>query len=306
MNKKVLITGAYGFVGRHTAYHFASRGWNVVGLGHGVWSRQEWQQWGIKEWHTTDITIDNLLNYSGEPDVIIHCAGSGSVSFSLNHPLQDYKRAVDTTLSVLEFARIHAPKAKVVFPSSAAVYGAVSSSPIMESSSLNPVSPYGIHKKIAEELCYSYAKFFSIEVAVIRLFSVYGSGLRKQLLWDACEKAMKNETAFFGTGEETRDWLHVQDAASLLYTASQYASLECPIVNGGVGVEVSIRDVLCEIFRGLGRQDEPVFQGTTRTGDPQHYLADIIYLQQWDWKAKNSWREGIREYVEWYKKDGVI
>jgi UDP-glucose 4-epimerase len=302
MNKKALITGAYGFIGRHTAYYFASQGWDVIGLGHGDWSRQEWQQWGIKEWHTTDITIDNLLNYSGEPDVIVHCAGSGSVSFSINHPLQDYKRAVDTTLSVLEFARIHAPKAKVVFPSSAAVYGAVDSSPIKEVSLLNPVSPYGIHKKIAEELCCSYARFFNIEVAVIRLFSVYGSGLRKQLLWDACEKAMKSETTFFGTGEETRDWLHVQDAASLLYTASQYASLECPIVNGGIGDKVSIREILSELFRAFGRMDEPIFQGMMRVGDPQHYLADINCLQKWDWKPQISWCKGVQEYVEWYKK----
>ncbi|MEN6414757.1 MAG: NAD(P)-dependent oxidoreductase [Veillonellales bacterium] len=306
MDKKVLITGAYGFIGRYVAKYFEKQGWDVIGLGHGEWSRQEWQAWGIKEWHTTDITTDNLLTYANEPDVIIHCAGSGSVSFSLNHPLQDYNRTVQTTLSVLEFARIHAPKAKIIYPSSAAVYGSVGPSPIKENSLLNPVSPYGFHKKIAEELCSSYARFFNISVAIVRLFSIYGVGLRKQLFWDACEKISRNETLFFGSGEGTRDWLHVQDAASILYTASQFASTKCPIVNGGAGRKVTIREVLSELFREFGRSDEPIFQGITRTGDPQHYLADINYLRMWGWKPQFSLFQGIRQYVEWYKDGGVL
>ena len=104
---------------------------------------------------------------------------------------------------------------------------------------MNPVSPYGVHKKIAEDLCRSYGQHFKIASCVIRLFSVYGVRLRKQLLWDECLKLSKNEITFFGTGQETRDWLHIHDVVNLLFTAAEHASSHCPTVNGGTGVGVS-------------------------------------------------------------------
>jgi len=68
MTKRVLITGAYGFIGRHVARHFAAAGWLVTGLGHGSWTQGEWRQWGIAEWHAADITLESLLTYAGQPD----------------------------------------------------------------------------------------------------------------------------------------------------------------------------------------------------------------------------------------------
>jgi UDP-glucose 4-epimerase len=121
----VLVTGAHGFVGRHTAKYFAKQGWTVIGMGHGTWSRDEWSHWGLKEWRSCDITLENLLCFGKSPEAIIHCAGSGSVAFSMSHPYLDYQRTIGTTLSVLEFIRLHLPSAKLVYPSSAAVYGNV-------------------------------------------------------------------------------------------------------------------------------------------------------------------------------------
>ena len=167
-----------------------------------------------------------MITYAGEPDVIVHCAGSGSVGFSMTHPYQDFQRTVATTLAVLEYARLYAPRARVAYPSSAGVYGEVQKLPIAETDPLSPASPYGVHKRFAEELCASYAQHFGIAVAVVRLFSVYGAGLRKQLLWDASQKIMRGENRFFGTGEEIRDWLHVEDAASLLIAAAGHASAQ--------------------------------------------------------------------------------
>lgn len=302
MPKFAIITGAYGFIGRHVCKYFADAGWVVVGIGHGSWSREEWRQWGISEWHSTDITTDALLTYGGSPDVIVHCAGSGSVGFSMTHPRQDFQRTVEATVAVLEFARLHAPKARVVYPSSAGVYGVAEKLPIAESDLLLPVSPYGVHKKISEEMCCSYARHFGLSVAIVRLFSVYGIGLRKQLLWDACMKISDGGNGFFGSGMETRDWLHITDAASLLFAASERASTECPIVNGGSGQGVSVREVLCELFDSFGRSDSPQFSGAVRSGDPVHYIADINLLRSWGWQPRMQWREGVRNYADWFKK----
>lgn len=305
MSGTVLVTGAYGFIGRNVAKHFANAGWGVTGIGHGSWAREEWRQWGMSEWHAADITTDALLTYAGLPDVIVHCAGSGSVAFSMTHPYQDFQRTVGTTLATLEFVRIHAPKARLVYPSSAGVYGVVEKLPIAESDPLVPVSPYGVHKKISEEICCSYAHHFGVSAVIVRLFSVYGIGLRKQLLWDTCMKIHNGVNTFFGSGTETRDWLHVNDAASLLLVAGTRASAECPILNGGSGQGVSVREVLNELFTCLGRSETPQFSGISRSGDPMHYIADISRLHSWGWRPRTPWRKGVREYAEWFKGGAV-
>lgn len=302
MVKTALVTGAYGFIGRHVARQLARDGWRVVGVGHGSWSREEWQAWGIAEWYIADITVDALVTYGGQPSVIVHCAGSGSVGFSMTHPHQDFQRTVVTTMAVLEFARLYAPKAKVVYPSSAGVYGAAQKLPIAETDPLFPASPYGVHKRVAETLCESYAQHFGGFVAVVRLFSVYGEGLRKQLLWDAAQKIARGDNRFFGTGEEIRDWLHVEDAARLLIVMAGQASAKCPVVNGGSGEGVTVREILTELFACFGRADAPSFSGAVREGDPAGYRADIGLVRSMDWRPKICWRDGLRDYVAWFKR----
>lgn len=305
MARTALVTGAYGFLGRHVARQLARDSWRVIGLGHGSWMCEEWQAWGIAEWHCADIALETLITYASEPDVIVHCAGSGSVGFSMTHPYQDFQRTVATALAVLEYARLYAPRVRIAYPSSAGVYGAVQKLPIAETYPLMPGSPYGVHKRIVEELCASYAKHFGICVALVRLFSVYGAGLRKQLLWDASRKVMGGENGFFGTGDEIRDWLHVEDAACLLITAAGHASTECPNVNGGSGIGVTVREMLTELFACFGHADPPVFSGAARSGDPSGYAADISLAKRWGWQPKVGRHEGLREYAEWIKGGGL-
>lgn len=295
------MTGAYGFIGRHVARQLNCDGWRVIGLGHGSWNREEWQSWGISEWHTADVTLNSLITYGGKPDVILHCAGSGSVGFSMMYPHQDFQRTVETTIAVLEYVRMYAPRARVAFPSSGGVYGEANRLPISETDSISPASPYGVHKRMAEELCESYARHFGVTISIVRLFSVYGAGLRKQLLWDASHKIMSGNMEFFGTGEEIRDWLHVEDAARLLITATAYASAACPLVNGGAGEGISVRNVLADLIACFNRDVTPKFSGVARDGDPAGYLADISLARKWKWQPTISLSVGLREYAEWFQ-----
>lgn len=303
--KTVVVTGSFGFIGRYMALLYSKKGYSVVGIGHGNWSQEEWSKWGLTKWHGCDITLDSLMTYAGKPDIIVHCAGSASVIFSMIHPYRDYKRTAGTTSDVLEFMRLYAREARFVYPSSVAVYGDVKKAPILETSKLNPVSPYGVHKKIVEDLCSAYAHFFKLSVAIVRLFSVYGEGLRKQLLWDACTKIVRGEFDFFGTGKETRDWFHISDVTELLYLAAEHSSPECPVVNGGTGSGVTVKEVLKIISKELDLPFTPAFSGYTREGDPSFYIANIERAKKWGWGPKVDWKRGITDYVNWFKRGAV-
>ena len=87
--KRVLITGAHGFLGRYVAKIYGQAGFYVIGLGHGSWSVSEAQVWGINEWHHADVDMDVLQSYAADVSTIVHCAGSGSVGFSLSNPMKD-------------------------------------------------------------------------------------------------------------------------------------------------------------------------------------------------------------------------
>lgn len=296
----VLITGAAGFIGRHVVREFADKGWHVIGLGRGDWL--DWRDYGLAAWHSTDVRLDSLLEYAGKPDALVHCAGGASVGFSVDQPAVDFDLTVRTTSLVLEFIRVHSPSTRLVYPSSAAVYGQVKILPIIEETPLSPVSPYGLHKQMAEALCQLYASQFGVSVAIVRLFSIYGTGLRKQLLWDACRKLQQRECEFFGTGEEVRDWLHVEDAAKLLFAAIQNAASTCPVVNAGSGLGVPVKEILRHVSNQFGFGITPKFSSKSKVGDPNAYIADISKVSAWNWEPEINWHEGVAEYVDWYKK----
>ncbi len=170
MSETVVVTGAYGFLGRHVARLFSRCGYTVLGMGHGEWSREEWQQWGLSGWLCADVTLETLEQHAVVPSVIVHCAGGGSVSFSIEDPIADFERTVVSTAHVLEYVRKAAPSCRVVYPSSASVYGTVEELPIREDCRTAPISQYGVHKLMAELMVASYARQFGTSATIVRLF----------------------------------------------------------------------------------------------------------------------------------------
>ncbi|MBI5918954.1 MAG: NAD(P)-dependent oxidoreductase [Nitrosomonadales bacterium] len=293
-----MITGAAGFIGRHVSAEFARRGMRVTGMGRGELG--DWHLYGIDTWYPCEVTVDSLFQYADTPDVIVHCAGGASVGVSVQEPYQDFIQTVQTMAQVLEFMRLRAPHAKLVYPSSAAVYGQVKQLPISEDTPLQPISPYGTYKQIAENLCQLYAHQYQLSIAIVRLFSIYGEGLRKQLLWDACNKLANGNPEFFGTGGEVRDWLHVKDAAKLLALAADHASPIAPILNGGSGQGVCIRDVLQHLSEQLGSNVVPQFSSCEKVGDPNAFIADMTIAKQWGWSPEIDWHSGVAGYAQWF------
>ena len=156
--KSALVTGAHGFLGRHIVKACAKNGIEVFGLGHGNWLRDEWSHLGLSTWLQGDVNLENLLKLRVLPNFIFHCAGGSSVGYSIEFPEQDFNNTVKTTEEVLKFVKSTSPQTAVVLPSSGAVYGVMSQGPIQEGASLRPMSPYGAHKKMAEDSVSNHPK----------------------------------------------------------------------------------------------------------------------------------------------------
>ena len=303
--KIVLVTGAYGFLGRYTSALFKRNGFRVIGLGHGHWDFERPQDYGIDQWIEAGVDFSALNMIEAKLDCVVHCAGGSSVGYSVEYPLEDFERTVSSSIALLEYVRTNHPKARFIYPSSAAVYGNVPNVQIGEEYPTNPVSPYGYYKRIVEQLCLSYLKNYNLKCCIIRFFSIYGEGLKKQLLWDACKKISSckdTQVQFFGSGAETRDWIHVTDAAGLIYSSYVNANVDL-IINGGGGQRVSNVDILQMLTRSFAEGIELDFIGQCKEGDPNHYWADISKAGQIGWEPRVSLESGVKKYVEWYKRN---
>ncbi|UJB67901.1 NAD(P)-dependent oxidoreductase [Acaryochloris sp. 'Moss Beach'] len=302
----VWVTGAKGFIGQNLIRYLVHHDQTVSGLGHGALPPETAKIEGISHWINGDIdayNLQQLLKQAGKPDCIYHLAGGSSVGMSLQVPAEDFRRSVIATSNLLEWARIQIPNVRIVITSSAAVYGNNDQEKIPEFGCYTPFSPYGFHKRATELLCESYAQAFSLKIAIVRLFSVYGPGLRKQLLWELCCRLQLSPEVLqlHGTGDELRDWLYIDDAAKILVQAGQLSSASPFIVNGATGKGICVRDVaklLCKIW---GSRSEITFSGKQHAGNPFSLVADTRYAQEMGIEAQCELSDGLEKYVDWFR-----
>lgn len=292
----VLITGAGGFIGQYLVRAWRAKGAQVVAAGRSLR--------GSRSDSYTEIpgNIDaKKLSHASQPDYIFHGAGPGSIPLFAQNPVRSQEDEITTLDAVLSYASHYSPKSRIVFLSTGSVYGEASVQPTPESSPLNPLSPYAQSKVAAEKLCRDYAGR-GLKISIVRLFSVYGPGLRKQLLWDACHKIQSGKLEFSGTGEESRDWLHIEDAVTLLAMAAQRADAHCPIVNGGTGYAVSVREVLSHLCQIQGVPPKIRFSGTHSPEQPKHLIADTSLSRTWGFQPAKNWQTGFADYVHWFQE----
>jgi len=304
----IWVTGANGFIGRHLVHELAGAGHAVHGIGHGALDAVQARDLGMQSWINGEIDAANLNALAaahGAPTQLFHLAGGSSVGASIERPFEDFSRTVASTARLLEWLRGSAPDSAVIAASSAAVYGADHVGPIPESAALTPMSPYGQHKLMMEQLCRSYAQSFGIRCTIVRLFSVYGPNLRKQLLWDICSrlKAGEQPLTLGGTGDEIRDWTDVRDVARLLASFLEPSPQDTfRVVNGGSGRGTNVADIAAGLVRHWGGSAVVRHSGLGRPGDPASLLADDAILRQigFDWRVPLE--RGLSDYVTWFKE----
>lgn len=294
---KILVLGACGFIGRHIFILLGQMGYEVIGA-------------DIPQAENADyLSIDpeapdfEAIFQVTNADACINCTGAASVPGSFANPLNDYTLNTVRIAQMLEAIRKVSAGTKFIHFSSAAVYGNPSSTlPIKESVALNPVSPYGWHKRSAEEICQEYSRLFGLQTISLRVFSVYGPHLRKQLFWDLYQKALNQpRVELFGTGMETRDFIYVPDIANAIHAVLKAANFDGRAVNVASGTSSTIAAAASIFLDALGIKKEIVFTGTERTGDPTYWQADISYLQSLGFCTQYELQSGLGLVANWLK-----
>ncbi|MGD9669409.1 MAG: NAD-dependent epimerase/dehydratase family protein [Hyphomicrobiaceae bacterium] len=300
----ILVTGARGAIGRHVVRAARERGHVVSGLGHGAWSGDA-ELPAIDAWLNGEVSADNmstLVRQLGVPGAIIHLAGGSHVGSSIAQPAEDFQRTVVAAQRVLEWIRTCAPGTKLVIASSAAVYGAGHDGPIGEDAPYAPVSPYGTHKAMIEMMAHGYARQFGLQVASLRIFSVYGPGLRKQLIWEVVNRLMRGEwqITLGGTGNEQRDFVEIADAAAMLLDAVALASPAAPAINCSSGEPTTVRELSAHLaahFPGTSF----TFSGKSRPGDPVSLVGNDSLARALGLSVAFPLEAGLVATVAWIK-----
>lgn len=300
-----VVTGALGFLGRRMVAEFASAGYRVVGLGREGLPVSSEAPSGLAGYVRADLPSPALSELIAveQPDVIVHAAGPASVAPSMDDPTADFHGTVGVLMRLLDAVRVGCPSARVIILSSAAVYGNPEHLPVSESAPISPVSPYGFHKQIAETLLREFHDVYGVRTASARIFSAYGAGLRKQILWDVCEKASTGTVGLFGTGDEARDFIHAEDVALAVRTIAENAPMIGEPYNVASGIETPIRSLAEQIVARIAPGARIEFSGVTRPGDPLRSRADISKIAALGFAPRIDFATGVAEYCDWYQAE---
>ncbi len=305
-SKSILVTGVAGFIGRYVARHFSEQGWSVIGIDNSPPENAPLAN--LSAYHRLrlpDAALNSLLQ-EHSPQACIHCAGRASVGLSLTDPVADFYASTVLTFEMLNALRLHTPNCRFIFLSSAAVYGNPESLPVSEAQSPAPLSPYGFHKRQCEQLCLEFAKVYGLPTASLRIFSAYGPGLRRQVLWDICQKVItQNSLTLQGTGKESRDFIHALDIAKALSVVVNSAPMQGEAYNLGSGQEVAIAQLANMVLEALDADCSPEFDGVVPAGTPLNWRADVSKLQALGFTASVPLERGVKTFANWCRAELV-
>lgn len=296
--KKVLIIGSKGFIGNHLMNHLKRQELEVYGADVAV-------DYISKNYFLIDASNSNFneIFEKNKFDFCINCSGAASVPDSLMHPLRDFSLNTINVFKLLDAIKSYQPVCKFINLSSAAVYGNPKDLPINEKQATTPVSPYGLHKLMSEQICNEYYSFFDIPTCSLRIFSAYGEGLQKQLFWDLFQKSKSSkEITLWGTGKESRDFIYIKDLVNAIYVVLLNANFDGQIINVGNGEEVFIEECVYIFYSFFDREIHHKFSGEGRKGDPNNWVADISILKGLGYKQEYNIREGLSNYYKWVQQ----
>jgi len=300
--KSVLITGIGGFLGGAAARYAFERNWLVAGIGITPVDPDLEPSLSLVINDAVSIeAVSDIIHRTGKPDYLIHAAGNGKVGVSWDNPFSDFTDNVSSTAALIEVLRRESPDTVLVLPSSAAVYGDPQTLPTAEDTPRSPISPYGVHKAIAEDLCIGAHQLWGLNAVILRFFSLYGPGLKKQLLWDVVGRLMPQpeELRLSGLATATRDFLYVTDCVELMFLAAEKHRSVPQVLNGGSGTATSIEDIANLLIKHVSPKTLLAFDHSVRPGDPLHMRADTRLITDLGFSPRTCLTDGVKSYADW-------
>lgn len=313
-----MVTGGAGFIGSHTVDLLIARGCRVVVLDDfRTGKRANLARWGDRGRYGLDgsepsldiVTCDvshgifaalaAVTRAYGPVERIVHLAAQVSVIASLENPLTDVAVNYGGTVQVLEYARAHQVR-KVVFASSAAVYGDVSVMPVDELAPCHPVSPYGVDKLASEHMLHCYSSVHGVPTTSLRFFNVYGprqdptSPYSGVISIFADRARAGRDLVIFGDGKQTRDFVYVGDVARAVVTAALSDQADRASLNVGTGVEVTVEELASTIV-DLAGTGVRIDHAAPRPGEILRSLARVDRAAELlGFRAETTLRDGLR------------
>jgi len=303
---KILVTGGAGFIGSNIAKHLLELGHAPVVLDDLSSGYRQNLISGVR-FVEADVRDGDVVAHAAKGcQVILHLAASVGNKRSLDHPLLDAAINILGTLNALESARLNGID-RVVFSSSAGIFGELKTLPIAENHPQDPDSPYGVSKLAAEKMCLVYNKVYGMHNVCLRYFNVFGPHQRYDAYGNAipifAQRVLRHEAlTIYGDGEQTRDFVNVRDVVDANIQAALTSGVQ-GVFNIGSGTRITINELVRLIQKVAGIQAGVVFV-PPRSGDVRHSLADIRAAQAaFGFKPQVALEQGLAEYWRWISQD---
>jgi UDP-glucose 4-epimerase len=305
--EKVVVTGGAGFIGSHIAEELASRDYQVTVVDNLSSGREEniagiirANDCELVRGSITDIAL--LQKVFQNVSYVFHLAALARVPQSVDDPLTTNEINVNGTLNVLMAAKENGVK-KVIFSSSAAVYGDSGVLPLSEEMPLNPQSPYALTKLIGEHYSSLFSQIYDLPTVSLRYFNVFGlrqdpfSPYSNAIPLFIGRIARDLPPVIFDDGEQTRDFVYVRDVVR----ANLFAIKEGikGVYNVGSGTSTTVNKLVRAILATMRKEIKPLYE-KARLGDPRNSLADITKAAQFGFKPEFSLEEGLDAVIPAY------
>jgi dTDP-glucose 4,6-dehydratase len=317
--RRVLVTGAGGFIGSHVVERLLDEGARVTALLRYT-SRAErgcLEFLGPERLKDVELILGDVRDSAAVhdlvtgADIIFHLAALIGIPYSYQHPQEVIDTNAIGTANILLAAREHEGVERVVLTSTSEVYGTAQRVPMDEEHPLQPQSPYAATKIAADALGLSFQRSFSLPVTIVRPFNAYGPRQSaRAVIATIISQALAGGELRLGSTETTRDFTYVEDTADAFLRIGAAAGCVGEVVNVGTGTEVKIGDVVRLVGSIVGR-DLSVRTDDQRlrpkASEVSRLLADTSKAKRLaGWEAKVSLEDGLRRTVDWIREHPAL
>lgn len=307
-NKKVLVTGGAGFIGSHLVDALVKKEAKVTvvdNLVSGCLSNLELAKNKIIYKNIDIRDKEKISKVMQGQEIIFHLAANADVPYSVEHPQEDFEVNVIGGYNVLQNSLKNNVE-KIIFASSAAVYGNPKYVPVDEKHPTIPISPYGASKLAIERLGYSYYETYGLPFVTMRIFNTYGERQPRYVMYDLLKKLYKNNLKLevLGTGNQRRDYSYVSDTVTAFILAAENDNSIGQAYNIAGGKTVSVKELVGMLIKILKYEKTDIYYTQKSwAGDINVLSADINRIKkELKFTPKVSLDEGLKRLHMWLKE----